>query len=145
MEYAEFRTEHEAVRRACLSAQLDAAGLRSELGRLEGLRDTLAEPAARWQADLDLDQLRDLLRMAEEPAPPVSQAQLDAMAVASRASDPSGTTEERIARLRSGVAEIRAIADRVTDVSEQYAVLRQAEPLESQASAMEWLDQERGR
>lgn len=137
MEYAEFRSEHEAVRQACLSAQLDVAGLRTELVRLEGLRDSLAEPAARWQADADLDQLRDLLGIAERQTPPVSQAQLDAIGVAGRASDPSGTTDQRIARLREGVTEIRAIAERVTDVTEQFAVLQQAEPLEMQALALE--------
>jgi hypothetical protein len=134
MDYEEFHAAHDEVQRKVASAELTPAELRDELLRLNDLRDTIADDLQRLEADSDLE----LLMMAATlPAPQVTEAQLRAIAVAEQASDPTGTPDQRVRRLRRGIADIQSIAGRVSDPSEQNAILRQAEPLHLQASAIE--------
>jgi hypothetical protein len=66
----------------------------------------------------------------------VSPAQAEAMSAAARASDPSGTVAERLARIEAGIAEIQRIATGVTDPAERIVVAQQAEQLTMLASAL---------
>lgn len=143
MDYGAFHAAYGKVQDDISAARLRPTDLKDEILRLEGMLDAIGEPAARWQADADLDQLRDLLRMAETlPAPPVSQAQLEAIGIAQEASDSSGSQAQQVRRLRRGMSKIHKLAARIDDPSEQNAVRRQAEPLEMRASALERPDGE---
>ncbi len=135
MAYDEFRSEYDAVHQAVLAARLDLAGLRAEIARLDGLTVSL-DAADRERAQADLERLRELLAAAHTSPPEVSPAQAEAMSAAARASDPSGTVEERLARLEAGIAEIQRIAANVTDPAERIVVAQQAEQLAMNASAL---------
>jgi multidrug resistance efflux pump len=133
--YDEFRREYDAVHQAVLTARLDLSGLRAEIARLDGLTASL-DAADRERAQGDLEQLRELLAAAHTSPPDVSPAQAEAMSAAARASDPSGTVAERLARIEAGIAEIQRIAAGVTDPAERIVVAQQAEQLTMLASAL---------
>ncbi|HEY3003304.1 MAG TPA: hypothetical protein VGJ44_13230 [Kribbellaceae bacterium] len=135
MAYDEFRREYDAVHQAVLTARLDLSGLRGEIARLDGLTTSL-DAADRERALGDLEQLRELLAAAHTSPPDVSPAQAEAMSAAARASDPSGTVAERLARIEAGIAEIQRIATGVTDPAERIVVAQQAEQLTMLASAL---------
>ncbi len=133
--YAGFQQEYDAVQSAVLEARLDAPALSTEIRRLEELAAQL-DTVERDRAAADLERLTQLLTAAQTSTSAVTPAQSEAMAVAARASDPAGTTDERIARLEEGIEQIRLIAERVTDGAERIVVAQQAEQLTMTASAL---------
>jgi hypothetical protein len=139
MRYDEFRAHHDSVMQACLTAKLDADGLVAEILRLSGLRDQLDREADRASATADLTQLEELVALTRQltPAEPASPAYTAATEAFGRANQTGGSIAEGIERAERGIAEIRALADSVTDPDEQHGILRLTEPLATQIAALE--------
>jgi hypothetical protein len=139
MRYADFRAQHDSVMQACLTAKLDADGLVAEILRLSGLRDQLDREADRASATADLAQLEELVALTRQltPAEPASPAYTAATDAFGRANQTGGSIAEEIERAERGIAEIRALADAVTDPDEKHGILRLTEPLATQIAALE--------
>jgi septation ring formation regulator EzrA len=127
--YDRFRSEYDKVMQACLTAQLTLDGLEYAIDKLEELRANLTTIDQYRRAGADVDALRDIMRRARQASYQVSPLFNEASRALTRANWAHGTPEERIARARTGMAEIAAIADRASDTAERTRILQVAEPL----------------
>lgn len=106
MDYEGFDSEYGRVLAA--AGALDAASLTVEVARLRALADAVHPPADQEAAQRLLLSLDNALS-TDKPA--LSESMSAALRVHRQARTTQGSPEERIARLRAGIAEIGEIAE----------------------------------
>ncbi|MFK4083762.1 hypothetical protein ACI2LF_06620 [Kribbella sp. NPDC020789] len=109
MEHAQFDAEYRRVVGAA-EAGLKGAELAAELARLKELAATVDDESGRRDANFAVDMLQDAMRDGADDEP-ASETLQEIWRVHREATRYDGTTDERVARVEAGLAELERIAE----------------------------------
>jgi len=130
--YDDFVAEYDRVHNAWSYGNLPADQVPHELERLRALIPQIDEPEFReWGDNL-------LNRWQSRIDGPARGRRARASAVLARAHRATGTSDERLAQYRQGIAEIASIADEAADDGERAGILGSAEMLGTLIDGIEY-------